>query len=925
MINDLYDRFRHHLLVFLFISTCIGCTSHMVAKKGQEKAPPENEKKILAITTEEDAEAVYVKVKGNQDLTYTSVKQPSPLGVILYFPKTAIGFTETEFGTDSDLIGDIRTTTLQGDVKTTRVEISLKQDVLYAVAREGSDLNISFQKASITKASPTQTTDETIPQKSLTDESAPAATIFQSISTDLKENGIDISVKSNGAIRNYNAFTIETPARIVIDIFNIKSPQKTEKQIEVDSKWVKRIRCYSYEDRLRIVLDSELEYLSSFTAKPVLGGLMIEVGKSVSTSMENTQSIDNAAGENSSTSEAVTKTEQEPVSSDKEMPEAEPEPTSPSWVNRIDFLSKPEGKSSIVIGTTHPIKYDIQKIDEMRIQLKLYHTKFPDYRQRPLITTRFPSAVDRVTPFHTAALKDTALVTIELREAVPYHVEQEGTFLTVNFEASSVPPRSLEQANLPEWKQALAQAPGKPPEEKTDTKPVVLADEEIPDAAEPSGTDAGALDNTISETEVAAEMVRLGSKKKFTGEKIALDFYETDIKNVFRILRDVSGKNFAIDKDVAGKVTLSLDKPVPWDQVLDLVLRMNQLGTVMEGDIVRIATLTTLQNEQALQRAETAATLEQMREEKALEPLITEFIPVNYANATSDVMPHVVLTPERGSITVDERNNQIIITDTEEMVARAKETVRKIDQVTPQVLIEARVVEASTSFSRELGTQLSIQAGPIVTSEVGNGVIPEGTTSVDASATNPIAQPLGEVGVNFTKLTGSPLSISAVLSAAESEGEIKIISAPRVLTLDNKTARIRQGTQVPIPRLDDSGNTIIEYKDVDLELEVTPHVTPDKRITMTIKVTNNEIGTLINSIQSFTTKEANTELLIENGETIVIGGIRKARRDEGQTGVPGLKDIPVISWLFKKQTRSEDLEELLIFITPQIVQLEQRG
>jgi type IV pilus assembly protein PilQ len=353
------------------------------------------------------------------------------------------------------------------------------------------------------------------------------------------------------------------------------------------------------------------------------------------------------------------------------------------------------------------------------------------------------------------------------------------------------------------------------------------------------------------------------------------------------------------------------------------------LGKARDGDVIRIAPLSKLRAEEEEKEAELAALLRRQREQQ----MITAFIPVSYGDAQVIADSHLspLLTPgntrsdeKSGSVNIAERINTIVITDVPDVVKRAKEIVQKIDTVTPQVLIEARVVEASTSFSRELGTQLSIEAGPIVTSEVGNGVIPEGTTSVDASATNPIDKPLGQLGVNFTKLTGSPLSITAVLSAAESEGEIKIISAPRVLTLNNKTARIRQGTQVPIPRLDDSGNTIIEYKDVDLELEVTPHVTPDKRITMTIKVTNNEIGTLINSIQSFTTKEANTELLIENGETIVIGGIRKARRDQGETGVPGFKDIPVISWLFKKQTRSEDMEELLIFITPQIVQLDQK-
>jgi len=180
------------------------------------------------------------------------------------------------------------------------------------------------------------------------------------------------------------------------------------------------------------------------------------------------------------------------------------------------------------------------------------------------------------------------------------------------------------------------------------------------------------------------------------------------------------------------------------------------------------------------------------------------------------------------------------------------------------------------------------------------------------------------MGIDFTKLTGTPLKISATLLAAESEGQVKIISSPKVLTLDNKTAVIRQGTRVPIPLLDDSGNTTITYEDVDLELEVTPHVTPDRRISMAIKITNNEIGQEINDEISFTTKEATTELLVSDGETIVIGGIRKTKKDENESGVPGLMKVPMLGWLFKTQKRSEELQELLIFITPRIVQLEQR-
>jgi type IV pilus assembly protein PilQ len=404
---------------------------------------------------------------------------------------------------------------------------------------------------------------------------------------------------------------------------------------------------------------------------------------------------------------------------------------------------------------------------------------------------------------------------------------------------------------------------------------------------------------------------------KYTGEKIALNFFETDIKNVFRILMDISGKNFAIDKDVSGKVTLSFEKPVPWDQVLDLVLKMNRLGMVYEGDIVRIATLKALKAEEEERQEILTAEQKAKEQKKALSPLITEYIPINYANAKADVLPHIVPTQGRGSITVDTRNNQVIITDIADKVKKAKEIIKKIDRVTPQVMIEARIVEATDSFSKEIGTSWAI-TGTRTDSGLG------GTLGFDMSATNPPTTSLGAIGITFSRLIGNTFQVvDARLAASESEGNVKIISAPKILTLDNKAAKIKQGLAYPYNKLDADGNTTTEFKDIALELEVTPHITPDDRVTMKIVIKNNEIGAVINNQISFTTKEAYTELLVDDGDTIVIGGIRKTRTDIGESGLPYLKKIPVLGWLFKTKSDEKTLEELLIFITPRVVQLAQ--
>lgn len=414
----------------------------------------------------------------------------------------------------------------------------------------------------------------------------------------------------------------------------------------------------------------------------------------------------------------------------------------------------------------------------------------------------------------------------------------------------------------------------------------------------------------------APTVTTYGAHKVFTGEKIALDFYETDIKNVFRIIREISGKNFAIDKDVTGNVTLTLEKPVPWDQVLDLVLKMNRLGMVYEGDIIRIATLSTLTAEEKAKQDKIAAEQKSQQIVKALEPLVTEYIAVNYSDATGEVLPlaQKVLTPDRGSISVDRRNNQLIVTDTVSKIAQVKEIVSRIDTVTPQVIIEARVVEVSEEFSMELGIEWNMSWGPTSGNNFWGGDVAMNFPS-NASST---------VGFNFTKLAGTPLTLDATLNAVEANKQGRIITAPKIVTLDNKKARIKQGVEWPYLERDSSGNATVKFKNIDLLLEVTPTVTPDDRILMKIYITKNDIGTITLGVPSLNVNEAQTELLVNDSDTIVIGGIIKKNEQESESGWPGVKDIPLMGWLFKTQNENTTNNELLIFITPRIVQLEQR-
>jgi type IV pilus assembly protein PilQ len=549
--------------------------------------------------------------------------------------------------------------------------------------------------------------------------------------------------------------------------------------------------------------------------------------------------------------------------------------------------------------------------------LNLYHTQLPDYHKRPLITTRFESAVDRILPNQAAGASDSSVVLIQMRENVPYFVEQTDSLLQVHFEPSSVAPKPYAETPPPEWKKTLLATAT---EEAEDVPSPLLQAESN---AYISPTPAMSMDAAPAETnspapQMAAKRLYTTGSSRYTGEKIALDFYETDIKNVFRILREVSGKNFAIDKNVTGKVTMTLDTPVPWDQVLDLVLRMNQLGMVQEGEIIRIATLQSIKTEEDLIRAKIAAKQKTNEQIRALEPLATEYIPINYAQA-KNIVPHLneIKTPDRGSISVDDRTNTIIMTDVTDALDQARAIAIQLDKPTAQVIIESRIVEAEANFARELGIKWAVGYGPKDSHTLG------GNWGLNSGVNLPATVQSGVLGFNFARIAGTPLVINAELSANESLGNLKIISSPKILTLDNQQAVIKQGVEIPYFEESESGGTTVQFKKVDLILTVTPHVTNDNRISMQVEIIKNDVGPTIPGEQPpILTKEAKTELLINDGETVVIGGINKSTQADSEQRIPILGEIPGLSWLFKTRNVEDRKEELLIFITPRILRLQ---
>ncbi len=299
-----------------------------------------------------------------------------------------------------------------------------------------------------------------------------------------------------------------------------------------------------------------------------------------------------------------------------------------------------------------------------------------------------------------------------------------------------------------------------------------------------------------------------------------------------------------------------------------------------------------------------------------MEPLVTEYMPISYANAQNEVLSHVKdILSDRGKVNVDTRNNQLIVTDTIDRIGKAREVIDQIDKVTPQVVIEARIVEINEDYLKDIGTEFSMEREGISSSTL------SGEYGHTLAMNNP-ATSQSSLGFSFTNI-GTPLTLDAKLTAMEEQDNVKIVSSPKIVTLDNKKAKITQGFEYPYQTVEDD-EVNIEFKNIDLTLEVTPHVTPDKRIALQIYVTKNDIAEQTQEAPALSTNEAETELLVDDGSTIVIGGIKKETTNERVSGFPVLKDIPMVGWLFKRKFNEREKSELLIFMTPRIVQLEQR-
>jgi len=437
------------------------------------------------------------------------------------------------------------------------------------------------------------------------------------------------------------------------------------------------------------------------------------------------------------------------------------------------------------------------------------------------------------------------------------------------------------------------------------------------------------------EEQEQAEKAKFG----YTGERLSLNFQDIEVRAVLQLIADFTGLNLVAADSVSGSVTLRL-KNVPWDQALDIILKSKGLGMRQAGNVLMVAPQEEIAQREKLE-------LEAQQQLRELAPLRTEFVQIDYARAQdiADLIQSEAknLLTERGNISVDERTNTLLVQETAETISQIRSLIQTLDIPVRQVLIESRIVIASEDFSRDIGVRLGLsKTNRIPSDENGNGEFDTVTSAVGGSISGDVTYP-GNTTFNTDNQENYIVSLPAAvgegpgaafrwsvgkfgswllqleLSALQAEGKGEVISAPRVVTANQQKAVIEAGTEIPYQEATSSGATAISFKSAVLRLEVTPRITPDDRIIMDLLVNKDSVGQIFNGVPAIDTNAVETQVLVDNGDTVVLGGIYESEDRSDITSIPFFGELPYLGRLFRRTLVNTDKQELLIFVTPKIL------
>lgn len=662
---------------------------------------------------------------------------------------------------------------------------------------------------------------------------------------------------TEGMVEKFLHFTLADPARLVVDLYGVR-PSFSERAFTAQAGF-SQVRVGTYQDRTRFVFDASAPHLPTYNLTRQADQIVLTWDTGTATSTVHTPPVAANTGGRVD-------------------------------VNAINF-AKDGDKSQLVIDLSGPADIEPAIKQGNLIRFGVNNASISRALRRTFDSHSFPSAMLRATPYTVMnGQRQDVRFAVELKGDVAYK---------------------------------LLQQPG---------KLVLVVDDGVYTAQAPApyGPIPVPISSPVAEVQLADVPLAVvdGSQQPlqpqeqeavYTGEKIQLVFDDADVRDIFQLIAEVSDLNIIVSDDVKGSITLRLID-VPWDQALDLILETKNLGMLKKGNVVRV-----LPKDQIRSMEEAKFTA--ARNKEKLEDLVTEVVPVSYTAIKNVEAPCKELMTERGKITADNRNKQLIVTDIPSVIDSVKQLIAILDTPERQVMIEARIVEADSTFNRNLGVNWGLfhsdgnildQGWQTVAGNLGFGgnfIIPPGPASIGEVA--------GSGGnIQFGKFGSDSTVLDLRLSAMESQGSGKIISRPRVTTLNGEKAKISQGTMIPYQTVSNDEITT-ELVEAALALEVTPVINPDNSIILDIKATNSSPGTTVatgaGAAPQIDSKEAETKVLVKDGETTVIGGIFVENNDFAENGVPILRSIPFLGNLFKSTQKNNSRSELLIFITPRII------
>lgn len=879
---------------------CLVAASLLILSTGAVQADTEPS---VRVTSAIGQGVVRLDAKANGPFSYV-IHHPST--DLYYIDLTGVSASSTAAAQvlGTDIVRSYRLEQYQsGDTTVSRLELLLGDGATPQITRQGTGaLQIVVSKKGVIDAS--ASTGEAHVVNAALREAAPASAVIRQISVAKDGDASEVLVLGSGSM-NYHELRLSHPARLVLD-FNSER-MSAAKKVDSSVEPIRDVRAAQYSPEVaRVVIDLSKD--AHYSVKHVDGGVAVEFASS--------QPSQAAAPAAAAASPIVTA----PADSG----EASQSATAPSAPAQLaGEASDQSSQSSAQSSTQSSSATDTANQSQAAAQ-----------PSTPPASSSSPATSQPATDFAKTTAPMTGSPTAEPAKAAGFDSTVSGKAAAAQpSNAAATQPNSTSAAAAPSDPPAQQSVPvAQSAQQSTTTQASVPAQTAAMPAAMPTSTaPAPNAVNVVSQDQL--------TPAKYTGSPISVNLKNVDLQDFFRLIHEISGLNVVVDPSVKGTLTLVLDN-VPWDQALDIVLQNNDLDKQLDGNVLRIATKETMKKE-----ADEAKDLAKAQIEAA--DVITTTRVLNYAKA-SDLTDTIkkFLSP-RGDVLADPRTNTLIISDIPTVIPVIDNLIRELDKRTQQVEIEARVVAANRNFSRELGSQFAFAGSAnngknifggtqaVGTSPVGRFVPPlpappviVGTTAPSATSPTAVSMPLvtnlgtavPTSGVSYAFSTAN-FALDYVISAAESKGVGKLLSAPKEIVQNNEQATIKQGTKIPIQTV--INNTIsVQFVDAVLELQVTPQITDQGTIFLTVHVENTQIDPSIPRIQgipALDTQAQDTKVLVSDGQTVMIGGIIVSNQQTNIDEVPFVGSLPIIGQLFRHTTISTSSQELLFFVTPRIL------